>query len=81
LSTVYNPAKPPYVTHFEGNELIFKYIETFVCPTTTSNCILGGNPFAFAGQGAAARAMEAAKGSLRVEVAGPNMSGSALAEH
>lgn len=78
---MYNPAKPPYVTHFEGNELIFKYIETFVCPTTTSNCILGGSPFAFAGQRAAAQAMAAAQGSLHVKVAGPNMSGSVLAEH
>lgn len=33
---------------------VFEYIERFVCPTTTSDCILGGSPFAFAGDVAAA---------------------------
>lgn len=80
MIAVYNPAKPPYVSHFDGNELIFKYIETFVCPTTTSNCILGGEPFAFSAQRAAARAMAAAERSLHVRVAGRNMSDSALVE-
>ena len=27
---------------------MFEYIERFVCPTTTSDCILGGSPFVFA---------------------------------
>ena len=46
--TMYNPASEPYVTHFEGNRRVFEYIERFVCPTTTSDCILGGSPFVFA---------------------------------
>ena len=50
---MYNPAKPPFVTHFDGNRLIFDYIETFVCPTTTSASILGGQPFVFEGDAAA----------------------------
>eukprot|EP01052_Picozoa_sp_SAG31_P038020 SAG31_NODE_5002_length_2807_cov_33.203471_6_plen_73_part_00 len=50
---MYNPAKPPFVTHFDGNRLIFDYIETFVCPTTTSASILGGQPFVFEGDTAA----------------------------
>lgn len=77
---MYNPAKPPYVSHFDGNDLIFKYIETFVCPTTTSNNILGGDAFEFSGQRAAAHAMVAAERSLHVRVAGPNMPGSVLVE-
>jgi hypothetical protein len=40
--------KAPFVTHFEGNRLVFEYIERTVCPTATSDCILGGAPFAFA---------------------------------
>ena len=50
---MYNPAKAPFVTHFDGNRLIFDYIETFVCPTTTSASILGGQPFVFEGDAAA----------------------------
>ena len=53
LAPVYNPARPPFVTHFEGNRLIFDYIETFVCPTTTSASILGGQPFVFEGDAVA----------------------------
>ena len=53
LAAVYNPAKAPFVTHFDGNRLIFDYIETFVCPTTTSASILGGQPFVFEGDAAA----------------------------
>ena len=47
--TMYNPASEPYITHYEGNRRVFEYIEQFVCATTTSDCILGGEPFAFAG--------------------------------
>ena len=42
---MYNPALPPYVSHIEGNRLINAYVETYVCPTTTSDTILGGEPF------------------------------------
>ena len=80
MPAVYNPAKPPYVSHFEGNRLIFGYIETFVCPTTTSSCILGGDAFEFSGEKAALSAMATAENALHVRVAGPNMSGSALVE-
>jgi arylformamidase len=45
--TMYNPARWPYVSHFEGTERIIEHIEKFVCPTTTSEQILGGKPFRF----------------------------------
>lgn len=45
--SMYNPALPPFVSHYEANRRVFDYIETFVCPTTTSDCILGGKPFRF----------------------------------
>ena len=28
--TMYNPAKPPFVSHFEGNRLFRDYVEEFV---------------------------------------------------
>ncbi len=45
--TMYNPARWPYVSHFQGTELIVQHIERFVCPTITSDQIVGGEPFKF----------------------------------
>jgi len=47
--TMYNPARSPYVNHFRGTDLIVEHIEKFVCPTITSDQILGGKPFRFKG--------------------------------
>ncbi len=45
---MYNPARWPYVSHYAGNDLVLGHVERFVCPTITSDQILGGQPFAFA---------------------------------
>jgi len=47
--TMYNPARAPFVSHFTGTDLIVEHIEKWVCPTITSDQILGGKPFRFAG--------------------------------
>ncbi len=47
--TMYNPKMWPYVDHFRGTELIVEHIEKYVCPTVTSDQLLGGNPFHFKG--------------------------------
>ncbi len=47
--TMYNPQKSPFVSHFTGTDLILEHIEKFVCPTVTSNQILGGEPYRFKG--------------------------------
>jgi type 1 glutamine amidotransferase/nicotinamidase-related amidase len=47
--TMYNPARSPYVSHFTGTDLIVEHIEKWVCPTITSDQVLGGKPFVFAG--------------------------------
>ena len=49
--TMYNPQRWPYVSHFEGTALIVEHIEKFVCPTITSDQIIGGKAFRFKGQG------------------------------
>lgn len=41
---MYNPHRWPFVDHFTGNDLIVSHIERFVCPTITSDQILGGLP-------------------------------------
>ena len=45
--TMYNPARWPYVSHFTGNDLIVSHIERFVCPTITSDQLIGGEAFRF----------------------------------
>lgn len=45
--TMYNPGRSPYVSHFTGTDLIVEHIEKWVCPTVTSDQILGGKPFRF----------------------------------
>jgi nicotinamidase-related amidase/type 1 glutamine amidotransferase len=45
--TMYNPKRWPYVSHFTGNDLVISHIERFVCPTITSDQVLGGQPFEF----------------------------------
>lgn len=42
---MYNPKRWPFVDHFTGNDLIVSHVERFVCPTITSDQILGGQPF------------------------------------
>lgn len=37
---MYNPARPPYVSHAAGTELVIGYIERFWCPTITSQDLL-----------------------------------------
>ncbi|MDA1232076.1 MAG: isochorismatase family protein [Planctomycetota bacterium] len=42
---MYNPKRWPFVDHFSGNELVLSHVERYVCPTVTSDQILGGDPF------------------------------------
>lgn len=42
---MYNPKRWPFVHHFTGNDLIVSHVERYVCPTITSDQILGGRPF------------------------------------
>ncbi|MBI2803592.1 MAG: isochorismatase family protein [Planctomycetes bacterium] len=45
--TMYNPKKSPYVNHYKGTALIVEHIEKYVCPTITSDQIIGGKAFRF----------------------------------
>lgn len=42
---MYNPKRWPYVDHFTGNDLIVSHVERYVCPTVTSDQVLGGQQF------------------------------------
>jgi hypothetical protein len=45
--SLYNSRMWPYVTHFEGTDLVIEHIEKYWCPTITSDQIIGGEPFKF----------------------------------
>ena len=45
--TMYNPKRWPYVDHFTANDLIVSHIERYVCPSITSDQLIGGKPFRF----------------------------------
>ncbi len=45
--SMYNPARAPMVSHQEGTRLFIEHLEKVVCPTVTSDQVLGGKPFAF----------------------------------
>ncbi len=45
--TMYNPKSAPYVNHYKGTELIVEHIEKFICPTITSDQVIGGKAFKF----------------------------------
>ena len=45
--TMYNPARPPFVSHYRGTELMLAHIEQRICPTALSSEVLGGDAFTF----------------------------------
>ena len=47
--TMYNPDKPPKVSHFAGTELVIEHVEKFWCPSFTSADITGKPAFGFKG--------------------------------
>lgn len=47
--TMYSPSRPPHVSHCRGNDLLVNHVERYVCPTITSDELLGGAPFHFKG--------------------------------
>lgn len=46
---MYNPKRWPYVDHYTGNDLMIAYIEEHVCPTVSSEQLIGGDPVMFSG--------------------------------
>jgi nicotinamidase-related amidase len=45
--SMYNPARWPFVSHAEGTRRVIDHIERHVCPTITSDQLLGGEAFEF----------------------------------
>jgi nicotinamidase-related amidase len=45
--TMYNPERPPGVSHFAGTALVVEHVERYWCPSFTSEDITGKPPFTF----------------------------------
>jgi nicotinamidase-related amidase len=45
--TMYNPDRPPGVTHFDGTDLMIAHVEKFWCPSLTSSDLTGKPAFRF----------------------------------
>ena len=45
---MYSPKSWPYVSHLTATDLVVSHVERFVCPTVSSDQIIGGVPFRFA---------------------------------
>ncbi len=43
--SMYSPKRWPHVDHVKGHDLVIQHVERFVCPTITSDQLLGGQPF------------------------------------
>lgn len=66
--SMYNPARWPFVSHHEGTQRVIEHIERHVCPTITSDQVLGGEPFQFAAApGTADRASSTQSNAARWE--------------
>jgi nicotinamidase-related amidase len=46
--TMYNPERPPGVSHFKGTDLVIEHVEKYWCPTFTSSDISAKPSFQFA---------------------------------
>lgn len=56
---MYNPARWPFVSHRRGTELFIEHVERHICPTVTSDQILGdGKPFVFSDATAGPRRLQ-----------------------
>jgi sugar lactone lactonase YvrE/nicotinamidase-related amidase/type 1 glutamine amidotransferase len=45
---MYSPKSWPYVSHLTATDLVVDHVERFICPTISSDQIIGGVPFRFA---------------------------------
>jgi len=45
--TMYNPQSPPFVSHFQGTDLVVAHIETWWCPSFLSTDLTDAAPFRF----------------------------------
>ncbi len=83
--TMYDPMAWPYVSHFSGTDLIIQHIERYVCPTISSDQILGKaktsvSEFQFAGDHRVRLAMLIAEDEYKTEETLPKFAAQLLGQ-
>ncbi len=55
---MYNPQRWPFVSHSRGTQLFIEHVEKRICPTVTSDQLIGGKTFAFSDATAGAHRLQ-----------------------
>jgi nicotinamidase-related amidase len=79
--TMYDPQAWPYASHFTGTELVVSHVERYVCPTISSNQVLGGQEFRFAGDKRPRLVMLLAEDEYETEKTLPAFAAKHLSQH
>ena len=79
--TMYDPNAWPYASHFTGTDLIVDHIERWICPTVTSDQILGDQPFSFARDQRLKLLVIVAEDEYETEQSLPDFAAKHLSEH
>ncbi len=79
--TMYDPNQWPYVSHFTGNDLIVSHIERHVCPTISSEQVLGGQAHRFANDDRKTLLMIIAEDEYKTEATLPQFARVHLGQH
>lgn len=79
--TMIDPNAWPYANHFTGTELIISHIERYVCPTISSNQILGGDEHRFSSDRRPRLVMLIAEDEYQTESTLPAFAAKHLSQH
>lgn len=79
--TMYDPAAWPYANHFTGTDLIVSHIERYVCPTISSDQVLGGQEFRYASDRRPHLVMLIAEDEYKTNTTLPRFAAKHLSQH
>lgn len=79
--TMVDPGAWPYANHFTGTDLIVSHIERYVCPTISSDQILGGQEFRFSSDRRRRLVMLIGEDEYQTEETLPDFAAKHLSQH
>lgn len=79
--TMYDPGAWPYANHFTGTDLIVSHVERYVCPTISSDQVLGGQEFRYASDQRPRLVMLIAEDEYQTESTLPAFAAKHLSQH
>ena len=79
--TMFDPGAWPFANHFTGTDLIVNHIERYVCPTISSEQVLGGQEFRYASDQRKHLVMLIAEDEYQTETTLPPFAAKHLSQH